>query len=179
MDAHAQFPLRQLVTDLTERFQLKFAQQAAVLLDGFSGIQAVQSASGILLRAVAERDLQAAVTLLQAAFPAISSGPVEIVRRDDGAMEPYVRLRVRTPNDACAAVIDQLTERSGAIESVEDAPHGIKVVTAAAPLARLLGYDRILARATRSRATIDYAFADYRPVQSAPSGRPGTPTTQA
>jgi translation elongation factor EF-G len=178
VDAYTQLPLRQLVTDLTERFQLKFAQQAAVLLDGFSGVQAVQSASGILLRAVAERDLQAAVTLLQAAFPAIRSGPVEIVLRSDGSMEPFARLRVRSPTDAYAAVVDQLTERGATIESVEDAPDGIKIMTAAAPLARLQGYDRLLARTTRGRGAVDYAFADYRPVQPAPAGRPGSPTTE-
>jgi len=176
VDSLTPFPLRQLVTDLTERFQLRFAQQAAVLLVGFSGVQALQSAAGIVLRAVAERDLDAALALLRAAFPAVNSGPVEIVRLEEGTMEPYVRVRVTIPKDNEVAVINQLHQRSGSIDSLADIGEGQKTIAASAPLAAMLGYDKVLARTTRNRATIDYAFADYRPLPVGSPEPPGSPT---
>jgi len=154
---------------------LRFAQQAAVLLVGFSGVQAMQSAAGIVLRAVAERDLDAAVALLRAAFPAVNSGPIEIVRLEEGTMEPYVRVRVTVPKDNEGAVINQLHQRRGSIDSLADSGEGQKTITASAPLAAMLGYDKVLARTTRNRATIDYAFADYRPLPVEPPEPPGSP----
>ena len=164
VDSFTQFPLRQLVTDLTQRFQLRFAQQAAVLLEGFSGIHAINSAAGIVLGAVAERDLDAAVALLRAAFPAVKGGPVEILRLNEGTMEPYVRVQVTAPEGNDGEVVSQLHERRGSVESLFDSGKGQRTITATAPLAAMLGYDRVLARTTRNRATIDYAFADYRPM---------------
>lgn len=146
-----------------------------MLLVGFSGVQAMQSAAGIVLRAVAERDLDAAATLLRAAFPAVKCGPIEIVRLNDGTMEPYVRVRVTIPADNAGAVIEQLRRRRGSIESLADSGEGQKTIGASAPLASMLGYDQQLARTTRNRATIDYAFADYRPSRVDPPEPPEPP----
>jgi hypothetical protein len=49
------FPLRQLVSDPTERFQLPFAEQGALLLQGFSGVATQRTARGLVLMAVADR----------------------------------------------------------------------------------------------------------------------------
>lgn len=148
-----------------------------MLLVGFSGVQAMQSAAGIVLRAVAERDLDAAVALLRAAFPAVNCGPVEIVRLGEGTMEPYVRVRVTIPADNAGDVIKQLRQRRGSIDSLADSGDGKKTISASAPLAAMLGYDQLLARTTRNRATIDYAFADYRPSRVESPDPPRSPST--
>ncbi|MGA2778390.1 MAG: hypothetical protein ABSF94_12600 [Steroidobacteraceae bacterium] len=178
MDPNPQFPLRKRVTDLTERFQLRFAQQAAVLLDGFAGICVQQSASGLVLMAVAERDLDAAITMIQIAFPALRCGPVEVLLLDDGTMEPYVRVRVTTPEEHYRDVVGQLRDRHASIESADNMDRRSKTVTAIAPLSQLLGLDAVLASATKNRATADYAFVDYRPMSREP-GPPRNPAAKA
>jgi hypothetical protein len=174
VNAATQFPLRQLVTDPLERFQLRFAQQGAVLLDGFAGIQTEASAAGLLVKAVAERDLNAATAMLRVGFAAVRVGPVEIVYLNQGTMEPYVRVRVTTPADYYCDVLAQLNQRRGLIESVDDAGEVGKIVCATAPLAEMLGYDEVLAATTRNRAIADYQFIDYRPVRSPPPTPPAT-----
>jgi hypothetical protein len=168
------FPLRQLVTDPLGRFQLRFAQQGAVLLDGFDGIQTEASAAGLLVKAVAERDLHAATAMLRVGFAAVRVGPVEIVYLNQGTMEPYVRVRVTTPADYYGDVVAQLTQRRGLLESLDDAGEAGKIVCAAAPLAEMLGYDEVLAANTRNRAIADYHFIDYRPVRSTPPTPPAS-----
>jgi hypothetical protein len=161
---YSKFPLRQLVTDLSASFQLDFAEQGAALLQGFSGLHTQPSGSGLILTAVAERDLIAAVAMLEVAFPAVRAGAVEVVYLDHGRIEPYVRVRVTTPEDYCGDVIDQLNRRRGLIESLDDAGDRGKTVVVSAPLAAMLGYDSVVAATTRGRATVEYEFVDYRPV---------------
>jgi len=159
------FPLRQLVTDPSERFQLQFAQQAALLLEGFAGISTESTARGLLVRAVAERDLHAATAMLRVAFPVLRVDPIEVVYLNDGTLEPYVRVRVTTPEDCYGDVVGQLNQRRAWIEYMADAAEGHKLVTVAAPLAEMLGYDEVLAKTTRNRAIAEYHFLDYRPAR--------------
>jgi hypothetical protein len=157
-------PLRQLVTDRSERFQLDFAQQGAALLAGFSGVQSQPSARGLTLSSVSERDLSAAVVMVQAAFPAAAVGAVEVVYLAQGTAEPWVRVRVTTPEDCAGDVIAQLNERHASIESLDEKGEEGKIVTASAPLAKMLGYDEVVAATTRNRAVVEYEFLEYRPV---------------
>ncbi len=173
------FPLRLLVTDPSERFQLRFAEQGAALLGKVSGVQTQASARGLTINAVAERDLSAAVAMLQAAIPAVAAGAIEVVYLDQGTTEPYVRVRVTTPEDHFGDVIAQLNQRHGLIESLDDTGDEGKVVVATAPLAQLLGYDKVLAVTTRGRAIADYEFVDYRAVQSEAPVPPRTPAARA
>jgi hypothetical protein len=160
---HTRYPLRLLVRDLSETSQLSFAEQGILLLAGAPGVQTQSSARGLILNAVAERDLSAAVAMLQAAIPSVVVGAVEVVCLDQGGMEPWVRVRVTTPPDRCAEVIAQLEERRGSIESREDAGDRGTILTATAPVAAMLGYDDVLSVTTGGRAIADYEFADYRP----------------
>jgi elongation factor G len=94
-------------------------------------------------------------------------------------MEPYVRVSVTTPEDYYGYVVAQLHERAGLIESMEDATGGGKTVSAAAALAQMLGYDKVLAETTRNSATVEYAYLDYRPVRSQPPEPPRSPAARA
>jgi translation elongation factor EF-G len=156
------FPLRQLVTDRTAPFQLGFAEQGATLLAGFSGLQTHVSARGLILEAVAERDLAAAVAMLQVAFSAVDIGAVEVVYLNQGTLEPYVRVRVTISEDDEREVVAQLIQRRAVIESLEAATEKRKIISAIAPLADMLGYDEVAAASTGNRALVDYTFVDYR-----------------
>ena len=159
MTVPAKYPLRLLVTNQSERFQLHFAEECTVLLTGFAGVQAQASARGLILEAVAERDLIAAATLVQDALPAVLVGPLEVVYLNQGDMEPYVRLRISTPAECYDGVLALLDERQALIETL-DAAAGRKLVWAAARVARVLGFDAALGVATAHRATVDYEFSD-------------------
>jgi hypothetical protein len=172
--SNTRLPLRVLVTDPSSRLQFSFSEQGAVLLAQFTGVQTQASARGLIINAVAERDLSSAVALLQTVFPVLDCGAVEVVYLDQGRMEPYVRVHVTTPEDYFGVVIAQLNERGGLIEHVEDTGVHLKRVSATAPLAMMLGYDKALSEATKDRATVEYVFADYRPVQRQSPEPPGS-----
>jgi translation elongation factor EF-G len=144
-----------------------FAEQGALLLAGVSGVQTQSSARGLMINAVAERDLFAAVTLVQAAIPSVSIGAVEVVYLDQGRMEPYVRVRVTVPPDHHGDVTAQLSQRRGLIESLDDTGGGM-IVIATAPLAEMLGYDDAVSVTTEGRAIVDYEFVGYRPASRPP-----------
>jgi elongation factor G-like protein len=179
MTTTTSFPLRQLVTDPSERFQLRFAQQAGVLLEGFAGISTESTAKGLLVKAVAERDLHAATAMLRVAFPVVRVDPIEVVYSSDGMLEPYVRVRVTTPADYYGDVVGQLNKRRGLIEDMVDAAKGYKLVTVTAPFAEMLGYDDVLAKTTRNRAMAEYQFLDYRPAPKDPPTPPGPAAAMA
>jgi translation elongation factor EF-G len=172
------FPLRLLLTDSSERFQLRFADQATLLLADFSGVRTRPCATGLEIGSVTERDLYAAVEMIRTAFPHISIGKLTVNYADDGAAEPYVRVRVSTPEDFYGDIIAQLNERRGLIESMEDGGDQ-KIVTASAPLVELLGYDKILSKTTRGKALVDYEFLDYRRRTSEPPIPPESSAARA
>jgi translation elongation factor EF-G len=161
-------PLRILITDRSERFQLRLTQQGAALLAGFSSVQIQSSARDLILSSVSERNLSAAVAMLQAAIPALAVGAVEVVYLNRGAAEPWVRVRVTTPEDHFGDVIAQLNERHGLIEALDDRGDEHKIVTASAPLAKMLGYNELVALTTRNSAVVEYEFLEYRPVLTLP-----------
>ena len=173
------FPLRVLVTDPSEIFQLRFADQGAALLAGVSGIETQSSARGLMVSGVAERDLSAAVAILRVAIPAVAVGTVEVVYLDQGSAEPWVRVRVTTSADHYGDVIAQLVQRRGLIEYLEDTPGEGKIVVATAPLAEMLGYDDVVAVITKGVAIADYEFAGYRPIQNDAPDPPRAPAARA
>jgi predicted membrane GTPase involved in stress response len=166
--SNTRLPLRLLVTDPSERLQLGFAEQGKVLLAGVSGVQTQSSARGLIINGLAERDLSAAVAMLQAAIPTVVVGALDVVYLDQGAMEPWVRVRVTTPADHVGDVVSQLNERQGLIEALDDTGEAGKIVTASAPLVRMLGYDKVMAAMTGNRALVEYEFLDYRRVPTPP-----------
>jgi predicted membrane GTPase involved in stress response len=175
----ARFPLHVLVTDPSERFQLRFAEQGAALLAGVSGVQTHSSTRGLIIKSVAERDLSAAVAILQVVIPAVAVGTVEVVYLDRGSTEPWVRVRVTTPADHYGDVIAQLVQRRGLIECLEETPGAGKIVVATAPLAEMLGYDEVVAVTTRGVGIADYEFVGYRPIQNEAPDPPRAPAARA
>jgi hypothetical protein len=172
------FPLRLLLTDPSERFQLRFAEEGAALLAGVSSVQTESSARGLTINALAERDIFAAVAVLQVAIPTAAVGAVEVIYVDQGTMEPYVRVRVTTPADHYGDVFAQLVQRRGLIEGLDDTGEEGKIVTATVPLAEMIGYDKVVAATTRGRGIVEYEFLDYRAIPSPPVP-PKTPAARA
>jgi len=168
-----------LVTDSAERFQLRFAEQAAILLVNFSGVAVQASARGVIINAITERDIFGAAALLKAAISTVEVGRIEIAYRNEHSMEPYYRVRVITPEDHIGDVMAEMNIRRAAIESLDDANPG-KSVACVAPVSKMLGFERVLAEMTRGLATAEYDFIGYRPTQSdEPPTPPRSPAIQA
>jgi translation elongation factor EF-G len=159
------------LTDSSEPFQLRFAERAAALIE-IPSIRCDATASGLTISGAAERDLERAVLAVREAFPSAAPDRFEVVYLNDPEWrEPYVRVRVTTPEDYYGDVIADLHRRRGTLETLEEAADR-KSVTATVPLAELIGYDTALRAMTRNRGTFDYQLVDYRPLQQPPPPRP-------
>jgi translation elongation factor EF-G len=158
---------------------LRFAEQGAVLLAGFIGVQVEASATGLILKSAAERDLLAAATLVEAAIPTLKIGAVEVVYLNQNTMEPYLRVRVTTPADNYGDVIGQFIARVGSIEGCEDLSDRRKLVSAEAPAVEMLGFDQVLAALTLNRALAEYHCIGYRPVHRQTLPPPRAPAARA
>jgi len=141
-------------------------------------VRARPCATGLEISSVTERDLKAAAEMIRIAFPHVSVGKPEINYLDGGALEPYVRIRVSTPEDFYGDIIVQLNQRHGLIESLDD-DGDRKIVTAIAPLAEMLGYDSIAAKTTQSKALVDCEFLEFRPKSDETPVPPKSPAARA
>jgi translation elongation factor EF-G len=164
-------PLRVRLTDPSEPFQLRFAERAATLVV-IPGVRWEVAASGLTLSGVVERDLERAALAVRNAFPLATVGSIEVVYLNGPEwLEPYVLVRVTTPEDFFGDVVLDLSRRRGVIEMMDDVPDG-KRVTATVPLAELLGYDAALRALSRERASFECQLVDYRPLREPSPPRP-------
>lgn len=162
MIRYYELPLRQTIMDASQAVQLDFVEQAKLLLQGFASVQIEVPGRALALRALAERDLEAAVTLLEVVFPTLRRSPVEVVLLEGGALEPFVRISLRSTAALAVAMGDELKRRLGTIDEVACEAEQ-RIFVAVAPLARLLGFDAWLSRVTHGAAIAQYAFESYRP----------------
>jgi predicted membrane GTPase involved in stress response len=172
------YPLRVNVTDPSEPFPLRFAERVAPLFATMTRVNYAKSNSGIVVGAIAERDLESVSKSIREHFPQAVIGPVEIVYvEDEQRKEPYVRVRVSTPDDYYGDVVADLNRRGGLIEHMSDASGEDKLVTATAPLAEVIGYETALTVLTRGTAKVEYEFIGY--LRARPSHTPSPPMKRA
>ncbi len=162
---YTEYPLKLLITNSSEHFQLKFASEAAKLLVGLSRVQTRSSHDGLTLNAVCERDLEVAWTTILSAFPSAQHGPPEVVYiREPQLLEPCMIVVISTPEDVSGDVIGDLIRRRGAIQRMDNLPSGEKEIEAEIPLAEMFGYPTALRALTQLRATYTVAFSRYLPI---------------
>ncbi|HEY2684821.1 MAG TPA: hypothetical protein VGI93_14985 [Steroidobacteraceae bacterium] len=162
MIPYYELPLRQTLTDAGQPLQLDFIEQAKLLLEGFSGVKVEVPARLFSLRALAERDLEGAVAMLRAVFPAMRAGRIEVVCLEEGRLEPFVQIRVRTPAKWSAPIAEELAGRAGSIEDL-GADAGYQILVAVAPLEQLRAFDGWLSAKSDGTAIAEYRFKEYRP----------------
>jgi elongation factor G len=80
-------------------------------------------------------------------------------------LEPMMKVEVEVPEDYMGDVIGDLNRRRGQINSMEDL-RGLKVITAAVPLAEMFGYSTDLRSSTQGRGTYAMEFDGYAEVPS-------------
>jgi hypothetical protein len=154
-------PLRCQVRDAAVLLQADFIDQANLLLGAFAGVKTESSPRGLILRAAAERDLEAAVAFLRAAFPLLQAQPVEVVLLEGGSLEPVMRVRVATPHAYIEAVRAELVRRGAQCIEVREHENRGRLIETTARATRLLGLDAELARLTLGHAIAEYQFSSH------------------
>jgi len=79
-------------------------------------------------------------------------------------LEPIMKVEVTTPEDFMGDVIGDINSKRGQINSMEDRPGGIKLISANVPLASMFGYTTSLRSMTQGRASNSMQFATYAEV---------------
>jgi regulator of nucleoside diphosphate kinase len=173
-EMHPQLPLEQLCTHVYEPFQLTFARHAEQLLPQEGAVEAEATHRGLVLRGETEAALEQAVGLLRGYFAnQIHVGPA-VVRYHDGITreEPYMGLLVRCSPEHFEAIMGNLIARDAliVISKIEPARGEI---CATAPLARLMGFGRSLAKLTTGTAREEMWLSHYAPAQAPPPDTAG------
>jgi hypothetical protein len=167
MNVTLPLPLRiEVTTSASQRFALSsFAEHASAVLVG-SSVACTSTGTGVLLTATFEREIDSALQALRIHFPDLRIGRLEVTYLNEPQpLEPYVRVRVVTPEDSYGDIVGDLNRRVGRIEAMEDDPRG-KAVFAVVPLSEMFGYDAALAKMTRGRGGVEYEFAGYQALHS-------------
>ncbi|TWT33726.1 Elongation factor G [Posidoniimonas corsicana] len=79
-------------------------------------------------------------------------------------MEPFVKLEITVPADNVGDVSSDLSGRRGQMLGMDQAPGGLTVITAKAPLAEVMTYARTLGSMTGGQGSYTMEFAAYEPV---------------
>lgn len=115
----------------------------------------------VIIGALTERDVDAAIDLARHRVLDLQSGPVGINYVDTPfPQEPYYRVVVTTPADYVGDVIGDLNRRVGCIEALHNLGDGA-AIKCAVPIATMIGFDLALSKMTRGRGNTDYAFIGY------------------
>jgi elongation factor G len=76
-------------------------------------------------------------------------------------LEPVMTVKVTVPDEYMGFIINSLNSRRGRIEDIGQDTLGSQVITAAVPLAEMIGYGRELRSNTQGRAFHSMKFARY------------------
>jgi hypothetical protein len=150
-------PLSMQITDRSQPFPLRFAQEAAARLAEFKTIHVDGTRAGIKLSGAAERDLVNALDTLKMTCPDAIGAGIGVTYGD---------------------VVGELNRRKGLIEEMQDHEGG-KLVIASAPLAGMLGLEAGLGPMTRGCATVDFEWIGYQPGAPDESPPPRRPAARA
>ncbi len=165
------YPLEQLVQLKHAFSQRKFAEEASALVPATDRIRSRVRDDGLLLEGIGELDLETAIDSLIERYKqrVVVGRPVIRYIREPELLEPYMRMEVRTRPDFMGTVVGDLSARRGWIRGLEDA-EDYKIIRAEVPLSELFGYSAWLRGTTRSTATFQLSFLEYRPYSSWPDG---------
>lgn len=166
---HPEYPLERLCTHRYEPFQLTFARHAQQLLGGHDDVELVASHQGLTIRAETEDAIDSALEALKDFHGSqIRIGPPTIRYHSGETLEqPWMGLRIRCDAEDLEKVRKDLNVR-GAV-NLTCAIHLRRcAIQACAPLARLIGYRRVLARLTSGSARCVMWLSHYAPVENLP-----------
>lgn len=162
------YVLEQALTSARERFQLKFAKEAADALQELDGIRAEPTGQGLRVSATAETPILQATLLLRTRYGRdLRAGPVQVRFVQDPPMEPIMDVFVLVATAFARSVQSDLRARRGEIVAATDEKRG-SLIRAQAPMATLLGYAKDLRALAGERAEHWVVFSHWAPIGTGP-----------
>lgn len=143
---HPEYPLERTCSHLNEPLQLNFARRAMEILPQREDGSAEATHEGLVLRAETETAFEIPVEVLKDVYgdQVRIGSPTVRYHRSPQLEEPHMGVRVLCASPYFTAVKADLVSRGAHILDAEVTPQ-FGVVRATAPLARLLGYARVVA----------------------------------
>jgi predicted membrane GTPase involved in stress response len=164
------YVVEQALTCASEKFQLKFAVDAARLLQGLRGVLAEPTGKGLLILGSAEAPLDVAVMILRAAFgERLRTSERRICFMRLPPMEPVMDVFVRAPETDAPAIRRALEARRATLRFTAAENRGW-LLRAEAPMAELLGFADELERVSGGRADHWITFNRWQPLEDSPGG---------
>lgn len=164
------YVLEQALTCASERFQLKFAEEASAKLQPLPGVKPEPTGKALLLHGRSEIALDAAVAVLRTGYgEALRSGPRRVRQLDNPPMEPIMDVLVRAPGDVGEKVCRDLQHRLAVFRFKLIEEHGW-LIRAEAPMTELLGYGAALSVLTVGLADHWITFNRWEPVETDDGG---------
>lgn len=164
-----EYPLEQLASSRSTRFQRGFARMAMHLLPEFRDAALQASDKGLLILAASELALdQPAEVLRQIHGTDVDIGAPRVrLLQGENVEEPIMWVRAAVPHANAEPVVHELIGRGAEIEEVDWlAP--CPVVRARAPLRELLGYPAALSALCEGKADLEMWLSHYAPLPPEP-----------
>lgn len=165
----SEYPLEQLASSRSTRFQHGFARMVMHLLPDFRDAVFEASDKGLLILAASELALDLPAEVLRQIHGADVHIGEPRVRLLHGATveEPIMWVRAAAPRVTAQSVVHELIGRGADIEEVDWlAP--CPVVRARAPLRELLGYPAALSALCEEKAELEMWLSHYAPLPPEP-----------
>jgi len=165
------YPLRVTVNAKGETFPLKFAKEAASLLEKTDRLTYEVTPEGLLLKGIWERDLDLASNKINQDCGKeleYSKYSIEYIEGEP-ILEPIMNVEVVSPEEYLGDVMGDINRRRGLLLHAEVVEGG-HLVKARVPLSELIGYCAYLRRISPIDWIVNVEFCDYEPVP--PSGGP-------
>ncbi|HEY8555590.1 MAG TPA: hypothetical protein VIL43_13770 [Burkholderiales bacterium] len=159
------YVVEQSLTCASEPFQLKFAEEAARLLQPIRGVLPRPTGKALLLLGTCESALDPALAVLGTRYGEDLRASGRRVRYlDDPPMEPIMDVFVRVPAEHGERVRRDLERRRGVLRFKLVEPRGW-LMRAEVPMAELMRYGADLARMTEDRAEHWISFNRWEPIE--------------
>jgi hypothetical protein len=166
---HRVYVLEQALTSASERFQLKFAKEAADALGDVDGVRPEPTGHGLVLHANNETALAQVELLLRARYGShLRAGRVHVRLLDDPPMEPIMDVWVQVAAPFARSVQSDLRARRGRVLLAEDERRAW-LIRAHVPMATLLGYAKDLRALAGERAEHWIVFNHWAPIGTDPA----------
>lgn len=167
--SHREYPVEQLATSRTTRFQRGFARMAMHLLPEFKNAVLEACDRGLLITAASELSIASPSEVLRRIYAddvQIGEPAVRFLYTDP-VHEPIMWVRAAVPPVSTEPVVHGLIGRGAEIECV-DWLGPAHVVRARAPLRELLGYPAALSELCEGKAELQMWLSHYAPMPPAP-----------
>ena len=175
------YPIKVVVNSESEKFTLKFAREAATILENDDRVSCEINTNGLLLKGVWDLDIQHAIKNIKEKIEgSIVYTDYTIEYRKDGSilLEPVMIVEVTCPELYMGDVMGDMNRRRGIVENLIDSNKG-KLIKAKIPLSELIGYYDYLNNLFPYEWVVNVEFFEYQQAPNPDGTDPNEPVSKA